>query len=193
MIRKTFDLKMALLTGQVVTKPIGVVQLNSKYWIDLQTVLLALGMSWPKWGMYFRGCADKYRLLRHDDAHLLGVVLVPPNVLVQIMEDLYQMPEMAQRWTARNRIEGISRCWSAAWMKADFEHVGGLVLPRKVSASTVRDLHKLIKQGLRLAPAAVQLGISAKTASRLKSGNYPMDKDTNLAWYETFGGGRASV
>ena len=55
MIKKTFDITMRVPNG-IVTKSITVVQLNSKYWIDLQSVMTALNSGWKKWSLYFRGC-----------------------------------------------------------------------------------------------------------------------------------------
>jgi hypothetical protein len=189
MIKKTFDLAMRVPNG-VVTKPITVVQLNNKYWIDLQSVMLALGMSWPKWQMYFRGCADKFGLLLHDDGDLLCAVLVPPMSLLRLVDHLYMMPCLATRWTARNRMQGMDAAWTATWLNTRLDHAEDKMVSRKVSAATVRELHTLFASGETLAACALKLGINSKTANRLKNGTYPMDRLTTLAWYETFGGAK---
>lgn len=194
MIKKTFDITMRVPNG-IVTKSITVVQLNSKYWIDLQSVMTALNSGWKKWSLYFRGCADKHGLLRHDDPYQVGatLLLVSPLALPGLLVDLDALPELQEYWTMRNRIAGMRQVWHDAWMTSKFDHVGDLTISRKVSAATVRDLHKYLKTGDTMASSAAKLGVATKTASRLKSGNYPMDRDTSMAWVQTFGGGRASV
>jgi hypothetical protein len=192
MIKKTFDLEMCVPNGRV-TKPIVVVQLDSKYWIDLESVLKALGMGWKKWHLYFHGCADKFGLLRHDDEYLGGSLLVLPTSMPSLLAGLYALPGIAQRHTASNRIQGMQACWSRAWLTSPFNHREDVLVSRKVCAATVGELYRLLKTGQTLTAIAAKIGVSTRTAGRLKNGTYPMDRQTSLAWLETFGNRNASV
>lgn len=185
MIKKTFDLKMALLTGQVLMQPISVVQLDGKYWIDLQTVLAALGMSWAKWGMYLYGCSDKFGLSQHD-AGLPPKLLARPTKLVCLLAHLSVFDGLSKHRIARKRLSALAKVWPKAWSGAALDGADPETIPRKVTPAIVRELHRLSATHT-IVKSSEALGLSAKTARRIKNGNYPMDKSTTLAWHETFG------
>ncbi len=193
MIVKEFDLTMRVNVSKTVTKPISVLQIDNRYWIDLQGVLEALHLSWPRWSMYFRGCADKFGLLRHEDATLMGTLLVLPERVPSIALHLYALPEMAGRWTVRARINGMHESWGQTWSTTKFQHLtDDDMLPRKVNAALVRALHADLAAGAKIDDAAARLGIAAKTARRIKNGSFPLDKLAGAEWFKTFGGANAA-
>ena len=190
-VHQTFSVELHLSTGQIITKPINTLRQGDQEYVDLRSVVEGMYMSWPLWSMYLRGCAAEYGLVRHDDEYLRGTVLVKPQALPRLLSHLYNLPQLAQRWTARHRLLALQRQWFTAWVdRSGHPAAAPVLVPRKVTADVVRQLYERVKAGELVKHAAGKLGMSPKVARRVANGSYDMDSAATLAWCESFGGMR---
>lgn len=191
MTTQTFPIELRLGTGHTLTKTLTTVAFDGREYVCLKSVIEAMYMSWVVWGMYLRGCAEEFGLLRHNDEYLRGTLLVRPQALPRLIARLYNLPELAQRWTARHRLLALQMQWGECWAgRCGQAQEAPDILPRKVTPQLVRELHAFVTGGTLVKKAARELGIAVKVARRVANGNYDMDTATTLAWAETFGGMR---
>lgn len=188
---KSFPIELRLHTGHILTKNINTVCIDDKEYVDLKSVIQAMYMSWSVWGMYLRGCAAEFGLVRHEDEYLQGTVIVRPYGVHRLLCHLYGLPTLQKRMTVLHRLYALQQQWFTCWRDRQ-EQAGEppQLESRKVTPELIRELHALLQAHETFKVAAQRLGINGKIARRIANGNYRMDEACTLTWCKTFGGMR---
>lgn len=164
-------------------------------WIDMRSLLEALGMSWVhKWQAAFRLQSRAWRLEACCDRQMRETMLAPDYMVVQILHQL--LAAIGGHAAAARRIHAVAAAWPR--VRRDLLKGATLAAPktayvpakqgnRKVSAFAVRQIHKALMRGEAKPAIGNALSLSTAVVQQVASGRYKLDEEGMAAWRETFG------
>lgn len=163
-------------------------------WIDLQSLVQTLGISYVKWANAFRAQRFAWGLEACLDRNGRETILCPDQNVGQVLAMLLRG---IGSHTSINRLQSLAAVWPT--VRRGLRNADGGVIAaaasskkgpsraRKVNAYCVRQTFKLLNAGHRKGDIAKALRISATAISKIANGTYDLDPEGWAAWRETFG------
>jgi hypothetical protein len=192
MQKKLLDISFEV-NQSMITKQLTVWLLDERNWVDVYSVLKALGLG-RKQLVFLRACAGMLGFDVVEDARIPDGLLIKAALLPKLLAQLGSDSSLTGRNKTLWRAAALAQAFPQAWRDAGFEmqpEKEAVIVPRKVNAHLVKELFGKLRAGKTAVACAKDLGISDRTIRRIRKGTHLLDFQTERAWLETFGGLRA--
>ena len=164
------------------------------YWVDLQSVVQALRMSWVRWRFLVRHQRRDWQVTTCLDRHLVETELLPEHLFLQWLTSIEDVTSTYPAST-----QDMCKLLRGSWLTRFDEAVGLIHEPKpktkgkgaqwKVTVEMVtRAYHLRCVVGKSLANTAKDLEISESTLKKIQAGEMTKwPADVKMAWRQSFG------
>jgi hypothetical protein len=162
-------------------------------WIDLRSLMEAMGISYVKWQNAFRAQRLAWKLEACIDRIKRETLLCPDHNVSQVFSLLLRG---LGHHASAGRLQSLAAVWPAVRRSLKNELTDQPIAlkvakpatrVRKVNAFCVRQIFKLLTAGHKKSAIASTLRISIVSINKVAAGTYDLDPDGLTAWQETFG------
>lgn len=170
------------------TKPVWVLQDEQGiYWVDLKSVLMAVGMSWPRWQLVLRQQHKAWQMTTCLDRHLSETRLIPEQSFVRWLA----LPvEVAEDYAPhiQTRVRLLRGGWTTRFDELYEQDEEAGLTPRRITQALIEQTYQLRRVvGKSIADTAKELGVGTTTVKKIERGDPKWPAQLQKTWRQSFG------